>query len=45
MKGSLSFDQKKNITGPNGHGPINFAIDLLQTARTVSMTEVKDEDF
>ena len=45
MKGSLSFDQKKNITGPNGHGPVDFAIDLLQTAKTVGVTEVKDENF
>ncbi|CAB5354277.1 unnamed protein product [Rhizophagus irregularis] len=26
--------------GPNGHGPIDFAIDLLQTAKTVGVTEV-----
>ncbi|PKK42841.1 hypothetical protein RhiirC2_722784, partial [Rhizophagus irregularis] len=36
---------EKNITGPNGHGPVDFAIDLLQTAKTVGVTEVKDEDF
>src|ERR1041385_4231966 len=36
-KGSLSFD---NITGPNGHRPVDFAIDLLQTAKTVGVTEV-----
>ncbi|RIA79895.1 hypothetical protein C1645_745621 [Glomus cerebriforme] len=36
---------EKNITGPNGHGPVDFAIDLLQSAKTVGMTEVKNEDF
>ncbi|PKY29495.1 hypothetical protein RhiirB3_446143 [Rhizophagus irregularis] len=36
---------RKNITGPNGHGPVDFAIDLLQTAKTVGVAEVKDEDF
>ncbi|CAG8768241.1 9177_t:CDS:2, partial [Ambispora leptoticha] len=30
---------------PNGRGPVDFAIDLLQTAKTVGVTVVKDEDF
>ncbi|CAG8656630.1 5821_t:CDS:2, partial [Ambispora gerdemannii] len=33
------------IAGPNGHGPVDFALDLLRTARTAGVTEVKDEDF
>jgi len=45
MKASLNFGQKKKITVPNGHGPVDFAIDLLQTAKTVGVTEVKDEDL
>ena len=36
---------RKNITGSHGHGPVDFAIDLLQTAKTAGVTEVKDEDF
>ena len=40
----MSSGQKK-ISGPNGHGPVDFAIDLLQTAKTVGVTEVKDEYF
>ncbi|CAB4416958.1 unnamed protein product [Rhizophagus irregularis] len=31
---------EKNITGPNGHGPVDFAIDLLQTAKILGVTEV-----
>ncbi|CAJ0909504.1 14763_t:CDS:2, partial [Entrophospora sp. SA101] len=30
---------------PNGYGPVDFAIDLLQTTKMVGVTEVKDEDF
>ncbi|UZO08425.1 Coronin-like protein crn1 [Rhizophagus irregularis] len=44
-EGKFELRPEKNITGPNGHGPVDFAIDLLQTAKTVSVTEVKDEDF
>ncbi|CAJ0766413.1 22595_t:CDS:2, partial [Entrophospora sp. SA101] len=40
-----SIPIKKNITGPNGYGPVDFAIDLLQTTKMVGVTEVKDEDF
>lgn len=28
-----------------GHSPVDFAIDLFQTAKTVGVIEVKDEDF
>ncbi|RHZ47953.1 hypothetical protein Glove_564g71 [Diversispora epigaea] len=34
-----------NITGPNGCGPVDFAIELLQTLKIVGVTEVKHEDF
>ncbi|RHZ65133.1 hypothetical protein Glove_319g193 [Diversispora epigaea] len=34
-----------NITGPNGRGPVDFAIELLQTLKIVGVTEVKHEDF
>ncbi|PKK66638.1 hypothetical protein RhiirC2_784525 [Rhizophagus irregularis] len=44
-KGKFELRPEKNITGPNGHGPVDFAIDLLQTAKTVGVTEVKNEDF
>jgi hypothetical protein len=43
-EGKFELRPEKNITGPNGHGPVDFAIDLLQTAKTVGVTEVKDED-
>ena len=44
-KGKFELRPEKNITGPHGHGPVDFAIDLLRTARTAGVTEVKDEDF
>src|SRR5438045_2631868 len=44
-EGKFELRPEKNITGPNGYGPVDFAIDLLQTAKTVGVTEVKDEDF
>jgi hypothetical protein len=44
-EGKFELRPEKNITGPNGHGPLDFAIDLLRTAKTVGVTEVKDEDF
>jgi hypothetical protein len=44
-EGKFELRPEKNITGPNGHGPVDFAIDLLQSAKTVGVTEVKDEDF
>jgi hypothetical protein len=34
-EGKFELRPEKNITGPNGHGPVDFAIDLLQTAKTV----------
>ncbi|PKB98446.1 hypothetical protein RhiirA5_431366 [Rhizophagus irregularis] len=33
------------IFGLNGHGPLDFTIDLRQTAKTVRVTEVKKDDF
>jgi hypothetical protein len=44
-EGKFELRPEKNITGPNGHGPVDFAIDLLQTTKTVGVTEVKDEDI
>src|SRR3954447_4342965 len=44
-EGKFELRPEKNITGPNGHGPVDFEIDLLKTAKTVGVTEVKDEDF
>jgi hypothetical protein len=44
-KGKFELRPEKNITGPNGHGPADFAIDLLRTTKTVGVTEVKDEDI
>jgi hypothetical protein len=36
---------EKNISGPNGHGPVDFALVLIQTSKVFSVTEVKDKDF
>ncbi|GET60130.1 hypothetical protein GLOIN_2v1775288 [Rhizophagus irregularis DAOM 181602=DAOM 197198] len=36
MRARLNFNQKKI----SGYGPVDFAIDLLQTAKTVSVTEI-----
>ncbi|GBC01773.1 hypothetical protein RclHR1_04320014 [Rhizophagus clarus] len=36
---------EKNISGPNGHGPVDFALVLIQTSKVFSITEVKDKDF
>ncbi|RIA99378.1 hypothetical protein C1645_870075 [Glomus cerebriforme] len=33
------------ISGPNGHGPLDFAIDLRQTAKTVGVTERKADEM
>ncbi|CAG8853076.1 37261_t:CDS:1, partial [Gigaspora margarita] len=44
-EGKFELRPEKNITGPNGHGPVDFAIDLLRTMKTVGVTEVKDEDI
>ncbi|EXX59033.1 uncharacterized protein OCT59_001776 [Rhizophagus irregularis] len=44
-EGKFELQPEKNITGPNGHGPVDFAIDLFQTAKTVGVIEVNDKDF
>lgn len=36
---------KKKITGENGHGPFDFAIDLTKTSKAVGVTEVKNKYF
>ncbi|PKB96624.1 hypothetical protein RhiirA5_434532, partial [Rhizophagus irregularis] len=41
-EGKFELRPEKNITGPNGHRPVNFAIDLLQTAKTVGVTEASE---
>ncbi|CAG8832011.1 25546_t:CDS:2, partial [Gigaspora margarita] len=45
FKGKFEIRPQKVISGPNGHGPLDFAIDLRQTAKTVGVTEVKKDDF
>ncbi|UZO01218.1 uncharacterized protein OCT59_012322 [Rhizophagus irregularis] len=35
----------KNVSGPNGHGPVDFALVLVRASRIISITEVKDKDF
>ncbi|CAG8594788.1 2716_t:CDS:2 [Paraglomus occultum] len=45
FKGMFEIRPQKNISGPNGHGPVDFAVDLRRTAKTVGVTEVKKEDF
>ena len=44
-EGKFELRPEENITGPNGYGPVDFAIDLLKTAKTIGVTEVKNEDF
>jgi hypothetical protein len=36
-EGKFELRPVKNITGPNGHGPVDFAIDLLRTSKTVGI--------
>ncbi|CAB4432774.1 unnamed protein product [Rhizophagus irregularis] len=36
---------EKNVSGPNGHGPVDFALVLVRTSRIIGITEVKDKDF
>ncbi|CAG8723671.1 14824_t:CDS:1, partial [Funneliformis caledonium] len=36
---------EKNVSGPNGHGPVDFAFVSIQTSKVVGITEVKDKDF
>ena len=45
FKGKFEILPQKNISGPNGHGPLDFAVDLRWTAKTVGVTEVKKDDF
>jgi hypothetical protein len=48
LAGANNFKGKfeiRPISGPNGHGPLDFAIDLRRTAKTVGVTEVKKDDF
>ena len=45
FKGKFEIRPQKNISGPNGHGPLDFAVDLRRTAKTVGVTEVKKDDF
>jgi len=45
FKGKFEIRPQKNISGPNGHGPLDFAVDLLRIAKTVGVTEVKKDDF
>ncbi|RIA83419.1 hypothetical protein C1645_880515 [Glomus cerebriforme] len=42
FKGKFEIRPQKNM---NGHGPLDFAIDLRRTAKTVGVTEVKKDDF
>ncbi|PKY27953.1 hypothetical protein RhiirB3_390685 [Rhizophagus irregularis] len=36
---------EKNVSGLNGHGPVDFALIQVQTSRIIGITEVKDKDF
>ena len=45
FKGKFEIRSQKVISGPNGHGPLDFAIDLRRTAKTVGVIEVKKDDF
>jgi hypothetical protein len=45
FKGKFEIRPQKVISGPNGHGPLDFAIDLRRTAKTVGVIEVKKDDF
>ena len=45
FKGKFEIRPQKNISGPNGHGPLDFAVDLRRTAKTVGVTEVKKDDL
>jgi hypothetical protein len=45
FKGKFEIRPQKVISGPNGHGPLDFAIDLRRTAKTVGVTVVKKDDF
>ena len=45
FKGKFEIRPQKVISGPNGHGPLDFAIDLRRTAKTVGVIKVKKDDF
>ncbi|CAG8648086.1 3755_t:CDS:2, partial [Ambispora gerdemannii] len=45
FKGVFEVRPQKNLSGPNGHGPVDFTIDLRRTAKTVGVTEVKKDNF
>uniref|UniRef100_U9ULS9 Crinkler effector protein N-terminal domain-containing protein n=1 Tax=Rhizophagus irregularis (strain DAOM 181602 / DAOM 197198 / MUCL 43194) TaxID=747089 RepID=U9ULS9_RHIID len=36
---------EKNVSGMNGHGPVDFALIQIQNSRIIGITEVKDKDF
>ncbi|RGB35644.1 hypothetical protein C1646_667554 [Rhizophagus diaphanus] len=36
---------EKNVSGLNGHGPVDFALIQIQNSRIIGITEVKDKDF
>jgi hypothetical protein len=45
FKEKFEIRSQKVISGPNGHGPLDFAIDLRRIAKTVGVIEVKKDDF
>ncbi|PKC09851.1 hypothetical protein RhiirA5_415141 [Rhizophagus irregularis] len=36
---------EKNVSGLNGHGPVDFTLIQIQNSRIIGITEVKDKDF
>ncbi|CAG8606994.1 2567_t:CDS:2 [Gigaspora margarita] len=42
FKRKFEIHPQKVISGPNGHEPLDFVIDLRQTAKTVSITETEE---
>ncbi|PKC07740.1 hypothetical protein RhiirA5_417811 [Rhizophagus irregularis] len=42
---SVEMKHQNRNTWPNGHGPVDFAIDLLQTAKTVGVIERKANEM
>lgn len=36
---------EKNISGLNGHGPVDFGLDIAKTNKIIGVTEVKAKDF
>ncbi|KAF0496874.1 hypothetical protein F8M41_020905 [Gigaspora margarita] len=41
----LVIPTEKHISGPNGHGPVDFALVSSQTSEVVCVIEVKAKDF